>query len=721
MSVQIKPPAAIQEIGSRDVNEDFVYPQPGESDEQSRLFLVCDGLGGVDKGDVASRMVASEVGRYIQKLPSDQDLTEAQLARALGKAEEALSKHMQAVPSSMGMGTTLSLIHIGPSRVTLAWTGNSPIYFFEAEKKNLVRAADILFGQASTPVDTSLPYTPQTIHGKESPARLEVRYIPIEKLKAGDYFMLCTDGILEHVDEAAINLMLSSGQSPDSLIQETAKLCREGGTQDNYSCYLVQLDKVHVMAAAGEGEDTVSGGKRKSKIQAVQAGGELNAEVIEPVKTTSWVRPLIVGGVALLVFAWVFSVIRALNQKETKTYEEFVSDGESFMNQDDYDRAALSFDSAAMVAKNPGLQNRVMELAAQARSLHEESLYSMEELLGMGETAFAQQDYETAEEHYQQAEKAARREGAEIPLEARERMVFTNIKLGDLYYEGENSDLGKSLAYYKEALRLGEGNTELAANDDFTRANSRIPELETVLTTNTEVLAENQPAESPDPQTDSDQQSRSLTPNNPTPAPTTETRPSVPSAVRPQPSTPSITRSDPEVSNDATARTVSSTAKTGVGSASALEKGIRLFDKASKSGSNYEYKYSAINLEKAGSALDGKGAYMLAYLYHHGLGVDRDGQKALNYAGLSARKNWPSGHYLYAHLLLLRNNAVDSVTALKSLRLAANKEYEPAIVKAVPVGELRSYKLQGRKLQASSYQHLFMDATKPFNNVFANL
>ena len=689
MSVQIKPPAAIQEIGSRDVNEDFVYPQPGEANENSRLFVVCDGLGGVDKGDVASRMVATEVGRFIQKLPSDQDLTEAQLARALSKAEESMSKHMQAVPSSMGMGTTLSLIHIGPSRVTLAWTGNSPIFYYETANKKLVKSAEILYGQSSTPVETSLPYTPTTIHGKESPAQLEVRYIPIEKLSTGDYFLLCTDGILEHVDEAAIKLMLNTGQDPEALMPEIAKLCRQGKTQDNYSCYLIQMDKLEVPKGSGGQKSTDDGKIRKLSSTTVLSDGSLGPEeVIEPARNRAWIRPVVLGSLAILAVAWIYSVVSALNQKEEKTYDQYVAEGEAYMEAEDFDRAMLSFDSAAMVAQNPSLKNRSMDMAANAKLEHEQSLYSMEELLGMGEAEYKNQNYESAEIFYRRAERAARREGTTIPDDAIERMVFTYTRLGDLYYEGENADPAKSLAYYKEAQRLGADSPALASMDEFTRATSRVPVLEEQLTSSTGgQIADAGPAEQPSLTEETKETPRSVSPR-PNTSPETAVR-QAPANVRTNtaPSPPSTTRSLDALdtkSNETTARTVSNVSA-GVGSANSLEKGIRLFDKASVSGSNYEYKYSIINLEKAGSAIDGKGAYMLAYMYHNGLGTDRNTSKALSYAKLSARKNWPAGHYLYAHLLLLRNNRIDTTTALKSLRIAADNRFEPAMVRLYEV------------------------------------
>ncbi|MEZ4851591.1 MAG: tetratricopeptide repeat protein [Bacteroidia bacterium] len=110
-----------------------------------------------------------------------------------------------------------------------------------------------------------------------------------------------------------------------------------------------------------------------------------------------------------------------------------------------------------------------------------------------------------------------------------------------------------------------------------------------------------------------------------------------------------------------------------------LATGKRLFVKARSSESGYEYRTSADNLENAMPNLDGPGAYMLAFMYHSGLGVDKDETKALKYAQISALKGWAAGQYLYGHILLLRQYPRDSVTAIQSLTKAADQNYLDAI------------------------------------------
>ena len=65
MHIQIVPPQALQELGARQNQEDALFPAFGQATADNRLFLVCDGMGGHDHGEVASQTVTETIGTYI--------------------------------------------------------------------------------------------------------------------------------------------------------------------------------------------------------------------------------------------------------------------------------------------------------------------------------------------------------------------------------------------------------------------------------------------------------------------------------------------------------------------------------------------------------------------------------------------------------------------------------------------------------------------------------
>ena len=54
MKYQLFPPLSIYELGQRSNQEDALYPLNGEATSSDRLFVLCDGMGGHEKGEVAS-------------------------------------------------------------------------------------------------------------------------------------------------------------------------------------------------------------------------------------------------------------------------------------------------------------------------------------------------------------------------------------------------------------------------------------------------------------------------------------------------------------------------------------------------------------------------------------------------------------------------------------------------------------------------------------------
>ena len=54
MKLQIFHPQAIHELGNRENQEDAIYPEAGTANTECRVFVVCDGMGGLEKGEVAS-------------------------------------------------------------------------------------------------------------------------------------------------------------------------------------------------------------------------------------------------------------------------------------------------------------------------------------------------------------------------------------------------------------------------------------------------------------------------------------------------------------------------------------------------------------------------------------------------------------------------------------------------------------------------------------------
>ena len=124
--MKIYKPICLNEQGKRGNQEDSIYPLLGEATVNDRTFLVCDGMGGHEAGEVASSTVCEALPAYLKTHESEAfgpDL----LRDALTAAYEALAARDHS-RSEKKMGTTLTLLHLTDTMAYIAHIGDSRVY-----------------------------------------------------------------------------------------------------------------------------------------------------------------------------------------------------------------------------------------------------------------------------------------------------------------------------------------------------------------------------------------------------------------------------------------------------------------------------------------------------------------------------------------------------------------------------------------------------------------
>lgn len=664
MNVTIKQPAALNERGNTEVNEDFIYPQPGKASIKDTLFIVCDGMGGQRKGEVASKIVAEQMSNHLNALLKDQDPTQEDLQSALKGAESELSKHMKLNTNTIGMGTTMSLVYLGNNHILFAWVGNSPIFYFRKQQGILLQVEE-LPGESVSSEKSSIPSdVVPMIYGAEHPAKLNIRKIPLSSVRSDDYIFIGSDGIFEQFSESTLKALFKEGQSPEFLIKEIANISR-GITDDDFSCYLLQIDTVAVSAAQEDSSDTGSGNAGGGNAKDDKNEDHAPSQRSEWLKTLTSRNLLVIGGSVIAVLILIFLSIRWFSSNQQKQqFENLYQTGRKLMDEKKYEEAADTLKRALDLAGDPTNETPVRSMFDEASERKLDKTRSMAQLKSLGDIAFKRDQWDQAVYYYEKAREAAIRDTLQLPEVLKENLIYAYIKLGDFFYDGENTDPQKSLANYRNALQI-EATDEIKGEPDYLRASVRVSQLTQSLETKEN---EGQLADQGDTQA-SDEATKSTT-----------AKPSLP--ANPNRNNTAI----PTSNSSRVSRSQSSTSS--AQQRKNLNDGKQVFQRAIANSSVYEYKASANYFKKAGNALDGEGAYMLAIMYHEGRGVSKNASRALQYAKLSAQKGWPSGHYLYAHLLLLRKIPRDTVTALQSLRIAAEENHPQAITR---LNELQFY------------------------------
>ena len=233
------------DIGKKRVhNEDCILV-----DESEGIFLLADGMGGHQAGEVASRLAIAECYAWLKGNVGTSRFGgdfSSLLTESLLKAHRAVKNTAEANIGLAGMGTTLvqallrgntaHICHVGDSRVYLLRNGLRQLTTDHTSEMSFVKEWTQGAGQ---PVMQTMRVLTQAIGGKETPAP-ELLHVP---LQAKDVLLLCSDGLTDMLPEKEIeSIVLQRG---DNLPASADGLIREANTRgglDNISVILIECE-----------------------------------------------------------------------------------------------------------------------------------------------------------------------------------------------------------------------------------------------------------------------------------------------------------------------------------------------------------------------------------------------------------------------------------------------------------------------------------------------
>lgn len=250
MKVILSPPLCLHEMGKRKNNEDCIYPskEANRSRSVSNLFLVCDGVGGSAKGEEASKLVCEA---FAETLKGRTIIGEKEVAEALSVAEAAVEDYVLANPTARGMATTLTLLVFHNEGATIAHIGDSRVYQIRKGKiifrtqdhsfvNELINNRIITEQEARSHPKRNI--VTKAIVGSNTPQVADINLI--SDIQKGDYFFLCTDGVLEGLTDQQLEEVLSREEvSNADKMAEILRVCVKE-SRDNFSAYLVPVERI---------------------------------------------------------------------------------------------------------------------------------------------------------------------------------------------------------------------------------------------------------------------------------------------------------------------------------------------------------------------------------------------------------------------------------------------------------------------------------------------
>lgn len=206
MKISIFTPQVISEVGGRQ-SEFHIYPEKAKVGADTKLFMVCDGIGGKEKSAIASQLASHSFAQYFEKHPPIL-ISSTYIQKALDFTEKEFDQYLSVKPEEKGMGTTLGLLYFNEQGAIWAGVGDSRLYHFRDE--TLITVLD---GQID--IQESDKVSPlNAIQGKIEKAAKPVVQI-IDEIEEGDSFLLCTVGVLENLSEEHLIDIIATKESDD--------------------------------------------------------------------------------------------------------------------------------------------------------------------------------------------------------------------------------------------------------------------------------------------------------------------------------------------------------------------------------------------------------------------------------------------------------------------------------------------------------------------------
>jgi protein phosphatase len=232
----------------RELNEDSgacVCPDDaGLRASKGVLAIVADGMGGHSAGEVASGLAIEVIKRAYYE---DSDEPQSALKKAFQEANREIYKAAEKDESKKGMGTTCTALvlqngtaisaHVGDSRLYLVREGN--IYLMTEDHSavmEMVKAGAITLEQARHHPDKNVILRAMGSHPEVEVATWQEPF----PVKAGDSFLVCSDGLYDLVEDEEIKQIVMIN-NPHAACQNLIALAKERGGHDNITVVITSL------------------------------------------------------------------------------------------------------------------------------------------------------------------------------------------------------------------------------------------------------------------------------------------------------------------------------------------------------------------------------------------------------------------------------------------------------------------------------------------------
>lgn len=232
----------------RDNNEDSFLV-----DDALGLYIVCDGMGGHQGGEVASRMAAEIAAREIAARrdllsgkAATQEVTQL-VAEAIRTANREIHQRAAKEPHLKGMGCAMTLLLASEAAGFVGHVGDTRLYLLrdgaveQLSQDHTMVSELVRSGVVSPEEQDRVPHAHVLTRAVGSQENVDVE-VSVISLQADDRFLLCSDGLSGYVKDGAVLEEHLSADDPATVPGTLVQFANEAGGRDNVTAVVLSVD-----------------------------------------------------------------------------------------------------------------------------------------------------------------------------------------------------------------------------------------------------------------------------------------------------------------------------------------------------------------------------------------------------------------------------------------------------------------------------------------------
>ena len=232
-------PIVFSHKGKRENNQDFVLKERINSEFD--LFLIADGMGGYQNGEIAARIVAESILAYLSTIKK---VNEKEIQRAINKANLAIKQKVH--DTGTKMGATVGGVIINDNQAYGFWVGDVMIFHFNNKKLQFESSSHTLINNIKKNGSLkSSEYISKYRHIVTKSIQGEISYSTIDYLEFGrmtedDFIIICSDGVHDIINGIELENIFSLNISLKESVKKIEQRCL-AESSDNFSMILIQI------------------------------------------------------------------------------------------------------------------------------------------------------------------------------------------------------------------------------------------------------------------------------------------------------------------------------------------------------------------------------------------------------------------------------------------------------------------------------------------------